>query len=53
MKELEPWIGDTEIEVGGLDAEKSVSKLGKIVNMRVLCMQHREPIQNSRNESYK
>ena len=26
MKELEPWIGDTEIEVGGLDAEKSVSK---------------------------
>ena len=30
MKELEPWIGDTEIEVGGLDAEKSVSKCGQI-----------------------
>ena len=30
MKELEPWIGDTEIEVGGLDAEKSVSKHGQM-----------------------
>ena len=27
MKELEPWIGDTEGEVGGLDSEKSVSIL--------------------------
>ena len=25
MKELEPWIGEGEHEVGGLDAERSVS----------------------------